>query len=386
MVLAREIEDLSLNDDSPGHLFAAGQALSGSADVMTVFRSSNNGSTWTAHPVCAIAGSMGSAVAFESGNENVLYAGGAANNRGALFKSVNGGSAWVEIAAGLFSDYEYVRTIVVDPAQSARVFVGTSRGIYRSQDGGAGWTKVHTADVNQLRLNRAAPGEIYAATSTGVHSSGDGGATWGPLNEGLVSLNVRCLDWLPAQQLMYAGTLDGSIFQRSALDRVTLTVSSGDGGTTNPAPGSYAYAPGTRVDVWALPDDHCEFAGWTGQATGTANPLSLTLNGNVTIRAEFERILYAPLNAAGVKKVRRSLLLAEYIAVLTWAAHPDNAGVDRYRIYKLSDGGRVLAGVAEPSEFEFRMPGLGRDETATFEILAVDAARREGRAAVVTVR
>ena len=53
------------------------------------------------------------------------------------------------------------------------------------------------------------------------------------------------------------------------------------------SPNLASYAPNTVVKLAATPDVGWVFAGWSGDATGTASPLSITMTGNQTITATF---------------------------------------------------------------------------------------------------
>ncbi|MFB0564316.1 MAG: hypothetical protein ACETWK_01390, partial [Candidatus Aminicenantaceae bacterium] len=70
----------------------------------------------------------------------------------------------------------------------------------------------------------------------------------------------------------------------------TLTLESGAGGTTNPSPGSYIYDEGTEVDVKADPDTNYRFTYWSGDASGTDNPITINMNSDKTIKANFVRV------------------------------------------------------------------------------------------------
>jgi len=65
------------------------------------------------------------------------------------------------------------------------------------------------------------------------------------------------------------------------------------GGTTEPSPGTYFYDPGTEVTVKAIPDSECNFLGWSGDASGIDNPITITMDSNKSIKAEF-RLPYTP--------------------------------------------------------------------------------------------
>lgn len=68
-----------------------------------------------------------------------------------------------------------------------------------------------------------------------------------------------------------------------------LTIQTTAGGTTNPAPGVYPYGYGTVVNVNALPNVGFMLSNWMLDAVnvGAANPYSVTMNGNHTIKAFF---------------------------------------------------------------------------------------------------
>jgi len=68
-----------------------------------------------------------------------------------------------------------------------------------------------------------------------------------------------------------------------------LTVSSGTGGTTNPSPGTHDYPHGSTIDVQALPNTNYRFDKWTGDASGTNNPVSVLMNEDKSIKANFIR-------------------------------------------------------------------------------------------------
>jgi len=86
-------------------------------------------------------------------------------------------------------------------------------------------------------------------------------------------------------------TMDGnkSITANFILQYV-LTIAAGTGGTTDPAPGTYAHDPGAQVSVQAIPNSGYEFSGWTGAATGTTNPITITMDADKSITANFSAI------------------------------------------------------------------------------------------------
>jgi len=67
----------------------------------------------------------------------------------------------------------------------------------------------------------------------------------------------------------------------------TLNVTATLGGTTAKNPNLTGYASGAVVQVTATPNTGYTFSGWTGDATGTTNPLSVTMNSDKDIIANF---------------------------------------------------------------------------------------------------
>jgi len=82
---------------------------------------------------------------------------------------------------------------------------------------------------------------------------------------------------------------DGSVASVAATLTVnfSLTVTSTRGGSVAIQPSASAYAPGSSVSLRATAQLGYDFTGWTGDASGTANPLSVTMNANKVITANF---------------------------------------------------------------------------------------------------
>jgi uncharacterized delta-60 repeat protein len=67
----------------------------------------------------------------------------------------------------------------------------------------------------------------------------------------------------------------------------TLSLSATSGGTTNPQPGTYAYDHATRITIRAIPDEEYHFSEWSGDVSGTDNQLSITMDSDKSIQANF---------------------------------------------------------------------------------------------------
>lgn len=75
----------------------------------------------------------------------------------------------------------------------------------------------------------------------------------------------------------------------------SLVTSAGAGGTVSPGG---TYNAGTVVTVSATPDSTHDFAGWSGDAAGTSNPVSLILDRNKAGQANFSLKVFALTTSA----------------------------------------------------------------------------------------
>jgi len=72
-----------------------------------------------------------------------------------------------------------------------------------------------------------------------------------------------------------------------AIKQFNLTITATSGGTTAPQPATYPKDMNSRVTVRGNPDSNYRFDKWTGDASGSSNPMTLTIDRDKTIRANF---------------------------------------------------------------------------------------------------
>lgn len=72
---------------------------------------------------------------------------------------------------------------------------------------------------------------------------------------------------------------------------LTVTINPTGGGTVVKNPDRAAYDSGTTVQLTATPSSGYTFTSWNGDATGSANPLSVLMNANKNISANFAVII-----------------------------------------------------------------------------------------------
>lgn len=72
-----------------------------------------------------------------------------------------------------------------------------------------------------------------------------------------------------------------------AQEHYTLTIEVSGNGTTDPTAGAHTYAAGTSVSITATPAGGAAFTGWSGAATGTANPVTVIMDADKALTANF---------------------------------------------------------------------------------------------------
>jgi ASPM-SPD-2-Hydin domain-containing protein/HYDIN/CFA65/VesB family protein len=175
-----------------------------------VWRTRDAGTTWTPlfdrQPALGIGEPGG--VAIDPNNTDVIYAGtsqrvmlgtgntgifGLPDSSQGLFKSIDGGNSWIQLGAGFPVGNTgnainlvgvNINVILVDPANSQRLYLGTANGVRISVDGGQNWTSGTGAfgDTRALVLDTSSPVAsriLYAGISgRGAFRSNDGGQNW----------------------------------------------------------------------------------------------------------------------------------------------------------------------------------------------------------------
>jgi photosystem II stability/assembly factor-like uncharacterized protein len=199
----------------------AGQLIYVAAATGGVFKTENNGTTWTAVFDHEGSASIGT-VALSYSNPNIVWVGtGEANNqRGAsygdgLYKSEDGGASWTHVG---FPSAGHIGRIAIHPSNPQIVYVaipgplwgnGGDRGLYKTTDGGATWKNTKpinsTTGFIDVVMDPENPDILYAAAyqrgrnpvvmmqggpESGIYKTMDAGATWTKLTNGLPADNV----------------------------------------------------------------------------------------------------------------------------------------------------------------------------------------------------
>ena len=194
-----------------------------------VYKSANDGLSWNRKLACGACYST-------AARGSTVLAGG----ENGLWRSLDGGTTWGETNPGIFH---------MDPSGDALKFAqwhgphdimiagpaiyvadyGSGRGLYRSTDAGASWTRI-VADDYARTIHRDAFGALYFGSSSATSAGGDGtagasgiqvstdaGATWSSLTSGLAWPFVWPIATVPSggsRVMLFVG-LPGSGFFRS---------------------------------------------------------------------------------------------------------------------------------------------------------------------------
>ena len=186
-----------------------------------VWKTENAGASW--QPIFDGQGSYSiGVVTLDPRDPKVVWVGTGENNSqrsvgygDGVYKSIDGGKSWKQVG---LERSEHIGRIVVDPRDSNVVYVaaqgplwgpGGDRGLYKTTDAGATWSKVlsvsdHTGATDVV-IDPRNPDVLVAATyqrrrhfftlvnggpESALHRSTDGGKTWTKVTSGLPSVDL----------------------------------------------------------------------------------------------------------------------------------------------------------------------------------------------------
>lgn len=171
-------------------------------------------------------------IKFDPTNPNTIYVGTGDPQIGGysfigngLFKSTDAGATWTNIG---LSDAKIISRIVVHPTNPNTIYVAAmglpfvrtpDRGVYKTTDGGASWTKVlyvsDQAGATDLVIDSQNPNILYASTwdrirnmqesivngpNSKIYKTTDGGTTWNPIMNGIVGNDLCRIGLAISQQ------------------------------------------------------------------------------------------------------------------------------------------------------------------------------------------
>ncbi len=197
-------------DDPTRNTWFVGSASGG------VWKTTNAGSVWL-QVTPDLPNLATTVLAMAPSNSNIIYLGtgeGFGNTGGVagngMYKSLNKGQTWSHLSTTTsFSD---VNRAIVHPTDPNIAVVATNNGIYRTTNGGAGWTKVYSGGgrIQDLKMT---PGNFtiqYAARyGLGVLKSVDGGISWNMSSDGMNPDGRIEIDVSPAKPNRVFASVEG---------------------------------------------------------------------------------------------------------------------------------------------------------------------------------
>jgi len=166
---------LVIHPTSPLIMYAGGVAGG-------IWKTTNGGASWTPRGDL-LANLAVTTIALAAKSPDTLYAGtgegyfnGDAIRGAGIFKSVDAGVTWTQLAATRTADFYYVNKVVVSAQNASRIYAATGTGVWRSLDAGATWKRVLNPNLTggcldlALRTDRAAD-VAFASCGTFVQAA-----------------------------------------------------------------------------------------------------------------------------------------------------------------------------------------------------------------------
>ena len=173
LTVAGRVSAVAVDPGRPAHVLA-GAANGG------VWESFDRGASWAPRTDYQATLAVG-AVAFDPTDNTRVYCGTGEGDwwwwvGAGVLRSLDGGSSWATLCTAPFVGQGFYR-IVVDAGDGARLYAGTTGGLYVSADGGTTWVQRRAQrcwSISQVQGG----GEILAGCSDGLFASTDNGTTW----------------------------------------------------------------------------------------------------------------------------------------------------------------------------------------------------------------
>jgi len=208
------VSDLVIDSRTPGTLFAATFA--------EVSKTVDGGESWR-----SLSGYFGSPedLAIDPTDSRVLYAVAHVTRLGSyVFRTSDGGQTW-QLRSDGFGDPRFgfvVTRIAIDPVSPETLYLGTSRGMYKSSNGGLTWggssqglggclpppSPPICTTPTAVAVDPGNPDKVFAGTYGGLYVSTDRSRTWTLHNEGL---GASVVDAIASDNrgILYAATNTG---------------------------------------------------------------------------------------------------------------------------------------------------------------------------------
>jgi hypothetical protein len=267
----------------------------------TTYYTTNNGGSWSG---CSGV-SVGNAVPVaDQVNPNYFYIYNHTN--GQMLRSSNKGASFsvAGTPGGTTANHPWEPILPrTAPGKEGHVWVPLGgNGLRYSTDHGATFTNLtNVTYCRSVGIGKAMSGATYPTVFIwgtvsgvmGLFRSTDQGATW-------LRINDDAHEFGGAPFLIGDMNVAGRVYQApgggrgliywdpvSGTNNYTLTTATNGSGTISVNPAGGTYTAGTEVTVMANPASGWQFSGWSGDLSGSTNPMTITMNSNKSITATF---------------------------------------------------------------------------------------------------
>lgn len=230
----------------------------------SLFMSNNNGTNWT--EVALPANLLASALTVSSATR--VYVG---TTNGRIFRSDFAAGGWgAVVELGSPGAGRYISDLMVDPTNANRIWATSSTAIgghvFRSDNGGAAWINVSAGlpniPVNAIEIDPAHPNTVWVAADVGIYRSVNAGTAWQAFSNLLPNALVKDLLFHAPSRLLRAATQSRGVWE-IAVDQGTmpdvevyLRDSVVDTGRLMPSPSGVTdpFSPGSTTWWWQCTD------------------------------------------------------------------------------------------------------------------------------------
>ena len=164
----------------------------------------------------------------------------------------------------------------------------TNRTLSTSDSDGIKWIYGTLSTTTYTVSTSSSPATGGSTTGSNTYTSGASVTVSAVPNTGYTFTNWTEGGIIVSTSSTYTFTISANktLVANFSLNSYSLTITSVNGTVTkNPDQASYNY--GTTVTLTATPAAGYAFTGWGGDASGSANPLTVTMNGNKSITANY---------------------------------------------------------------------------------------------------
>ncbi|MBK7630430.1 MAG: hypothetical protein IPJ23_06995 [Ignavibacteriales bacterium] len=184
----------------------------------SVYRSTDNGGSWTAISGSVNGSSAVREMAISKSNPSIMFA----TSSSQVFKSTDAGATWTNVTSGLPN--KTITSVSVYPTDPNLVFLtfsgfGTNK-VYKSTNGGSTWVSISgnlpDSPANDLFVytgNIGNPNTFFVATDIGIFLTENDGTNWFEISTGMPNTVVMHLDYSPGNQMLRAGTHGRGVYE-----------------------------------------------------------------------------------------------------------------------------------------------------------------------------